>query len=288
VKQTVCAVVVTYNRRELLRECVVALRNQIRTPEQVLVVDNASTDGTVEMLREEFSGLEVLQLPTNQGAAAGFHSGMKRAYEAGFDWLWLMDDDGFAAPDSLAALLKEKDYGFKGSLLLARNANTTAAFPYPLPERGFTSEAEAIVAAYPDGRIPGFLHPYNGCLVSRAVIERIGLPLKSLLMWGDETEYFLRSKRAGIKSGTVLDSRFFHPENRQKCKEVRIMGKTFALLYAEDREKFSLVVRNQAYIYTRYISVLRWLVMVLAYLIAFPKERGLTIRACWQGMRGSL
>ncbi|MER3603731.1 MAG: hypothetical protein C4298_08345, partial [Thermus sp.] len=87
--ERVCAVVVTYNRKELLRECLETLRGQTRKVDHILVVDNASTDGTEEVLRAEFPEVEVLRLPENQGSSGGFHEGMKRAYEEGFDWLWL-------------------------------------------------------------------------------------------------------------------------------------------------------------------------------------------------------
>ena len=104
--ERVCAVIVTYNRKALLKECLEAVLAQTRPPDHVLVVDNASTDGTAEMLREEFPQVEVLRLPENQGGAGGFHEGMKRAYEEGFDWLWLMDDDTIPRPEALEALLE--------------------------------------------------------------------------------------------------------------------------------------------------------------------------------------
>src|SRR3712207_5668423 len=103
--ETVCAVVVTYNRVDLLRECLEAVTGQTRAPDAVLVVDNASTDGTREMVREEFPAVELLELPANEGSAGGFHEGMKAAVARGVDWLWVMDDDTIPAPDALELLL---------------------------------------------------------------------------------------------------------------------------------------------------------------------------------------
>ncbi|HNS25876.1 MAG TPA: glycosyltransferase, partial [Methanobacteriaceae archaeon] len=112
--ETVCAVVVTYNRRELLIECLDALRNQTRPVDAVYLVDNASTDDTPELLLEKGyldlvpeTGEEAwertlkrddlvvhyLRLSHNQGGSGGFHQGVKRAYQQGYQWLWLMDDD---------------------------------------------------------------------------------------------------------------------------------------------------------------------------------------------------
>lgn len=101
----VCAIVVTYNRKELLRECLAALAAQTRPPDRVLVVDNASSDGTQAMVEAEYEEVELLALPTNQGGAGGFHEGMKRAHVDGAEWLWLMDDDTIPRPDALAELL---------------------------------------------------------------------------------------------------------------------------------------------------------------------------------------
>lgn len=107
--ERVCAVVVTYNRKELLRKCLAALKSQTRKPDHILVVDNASTDGTPEMLKEEFPQVEVLRLPENQGSAGGFHEGMNRAYEEGWDWIWIMDDDALPEPTALERLLACSD-----------------------------------------------------------------------------------------------------------------------------------------------------------------------------------
>src|SRR5260221_2165012 len=105
---SVAAVVVTYNRKELLARCLEAIRAQSRPCERVFIVDNASTDGTPEYLAAAAlmgDSIQYIRLPANSGSAGGFHEGMRRAYESGYDWLWLMDDDGCPAPDRLEDLL---------------------------------------------------------------------------------------------------------------------------------------------------------------------------------------
>ena len=120
-KDSVCAVVVTYNRRNLLIECLSALLKQTFPLQGIYLIDNASTDGTPELLLEkgyiyelpppnlkdpwekEFiiqnhtdSGsikLHYVRMPKNTGSSGGFYEGVKRGYERGYDWLWLMDDD---------------------------------------------------------------------------------------------------------------------------------------------------------------------------------------------------
>src|SRR5467141_949335 len=105
---SVAAVVVTYNRKQLLARCLEAIRAQSRPSDRVFIVDNASSDGTAEHLAAAGlldDSIEYIRLPANSGSAGGFHEGMRRAYEAGFEWLWLMDDDGCPAPDCLERLL---------------------------------------------------------------------------------------------------------------------------------------------------------------------------------------
>src|SRR3954454_4454835 len=87
---SVCAVVVTYNRLDLLTRCLEHLEAGSRPPDSILVVDNASTDGTAAMLAER-GGVEVLRLAQNGGGAGGFERGLEHAFRQGHDWLWLLD-----------------------------------------------------------------------------------------------------------------------------------------------------------------------------------------------------
>lgn len=105
----VTAVVVTFNRKELLLECLEALARQSRPLDRVLLVDNASTDGTVEAVEASGVGerlpLELLALQRNGGGSEGFHYGVREALAGSSDWLWLMDDDCEPADDALERLL---------------------------------------------------------------------------------------------------------------------------------------------------------------------------------------
>ena len=76
----VLAVVVTHDRRELLKRCVGALKSQAGVSPDVLVIDNASSDGTVEMLQA--CGVDFLT-QENVGSAGGWHRGIEAALERG-------------------------------------------------------------------------------------------------------------------------------------------------------------------------------------------------------------
>lgn len=104
--EKVAVVVVTYNRLTLLQECIPALRSQTRRPDAIIVVNNDSNDGTEEWLMKQ-NDLQIVN-QENVGGAGGFHRGIREAYEQGFDWIWVMDDDVEPKHDCLENLLSYK------------------------------------------------------------------------------------------------------------------------------------------------------------------------------------
>ena len=101
------AVVVTYNRRPLLLEALAAVHAQSRAPDAVIVVDNASTDGTAAAVRSRYPSVRLAELARNTGGAGGFACGLALALSAPADLVWLMDDDTVPGPGALRALLDE-------------------------------------------------------------------------------------------------------------------------------------------------------------------------------------
>ncbi|RTG99825.1 dTDP-rhamnosyl transferase rfbF [Thermus scotoductus] len=199
----VCAVIVTYNRKELLRECLTAVLSQTRPPDHVLVVDNASTDGTREMLKEEFPQVEVLALPENQGGAGGFHEGMKKAYEDGYDWIWVMDDDTVPTSTALEELLKaqkcleEKNlpcYAVGSKVLWKDGRIHPMNIPWINP---FANVAACVVKGVT-------LTSFVSVLINRRAIAQRGLPRKELFIWNDDWEYFLRIRKVYFTPKSIV------------------------------------------------------------------------------------
>ena len=109
-KKTICAVIVTFNRKELLLNCLNALKQQTHTLDHIVVIDNASSDGTTDfLLKNNWKNNDYftyISLPKNQGGAGGFYEGIKYAIAQEFDYVWLMDDDGFPSKNFYLILLK--------------------------------------------------------------------------------------------------------------------------------------------------------------------------------------
>jgi glycosyltransferase involved in cell wall biosynthesis len=128
-KNRTAAVVVTYNRLTLLNKCIEKLRGQT-VPCDILVVDNASTDGTTPWLREQEEAglLRTRNTGGNLGGAGGFNKGMRWAVEDGYKYLWLMDDDCLPEQDALEKLLEADSllngsYGWLSSVALWTDGN---------------------------------------------------------------------------------------------------------------------------------------------------------------------
>jgi rhamnopyranosyl-N-acetylglucosaminyl-diphospho-decaprenol beta-1,3/1,4-galactofuranosyltransferase len=194
--ERVCAVVVTYNRVELLRECLTALERQSRPLDLVMVIDNASSDGTPEVVRSEHPSVELVQLPDNRGGAGGFEEGVRRGYEAGYDWLWLMDDDTIPTETALEELLAAPAAlgDVARPLVLASMAllpDRSAVHPFNfarVDERFPLRTAQAVERGYVPIRYTSFVAAF----IHRDAVAEYGLPIGEYFIWLDDVEYTSR------------------------------------------------------------------------------------------------
>ena len=204
---TVQAVVVTHNRRALLLECLEGIARQTHPVAGVLVVDTASTDGTLEAL--EASGIasrvrvDYLRLRRNGGGAEGFHYGVRRGIESGADWIWLMDDDCEAPPGALADLLASPRAADPTAALLAPIVTSPDGDVLPL-NRGWTRPRwfrAPLVGLAPDDHLRDELEVDHVSLVGPLVRTRIAAreapPRRDFFIWFDDLEWVSRLRRHG-------------------------------------------------------------------------------------------
>lgn len=222
---SIAAVVVTYNRKVLLGECLNALLRQTRPLDSIFVIDNASSDGTAEFLEKNGllreTRIRYVRLPENTGGAGGFCEGMKRAFEAGFDWFWLMDDDVEPYLDGLERLyqfsaeghcIHGRRNGIDGTpLCWGEWFDPNRVVTRPIKDPGFSDHQrwqEVNVACF------------EGMLIARDVVAKIGYPCQEFFItWDDMLYGFLASQVTKVVYANV-----FSLKKKRPVETVRVYG----------------------------------------------------------------
>lgn len=199
-------IIVTYNRLELLKECINCVLGQTVPFSRVCIVDNHSSDGTGAYLegltdaaenRPGSPALDICRLEQNLGGAGGFAYGMNRLANTDCDWLLIIDDDAMIAPDYIAELQKavlHTDY-------LAYSGTVTTAGAIDTSHRRFLKNPylmfyePVLETAYGTPFFEYDISTFCGLLVKTSLVREIGLPKTEYFIWFDDTEYCMRFHR---------------------------------------------------------------------------------------------
>ncbi|WP_282096427.1 glycosyltransferase family 2 protein [Epibacterium ulvae] len=240
---SLAAVIVTYNRLDKLKRVIDALKKQTQLPDQVFVIDNASTDDTgawLQELQNQNPRFQHVRLRENSGGAGGFYEGARVAYEAGHDYIWFSDDDAYPEPEAIAQLqhsLQDFETRFHHRPSFACSAvkwtngdlcemNTpTTVWDWP---RFYNPETPYFLVS---------ACSFVSVLVPRWVIQEHGFPIKDYFIWYDDAEYTQRIAKTypGIY---CPNSEVIHdvPENK---------GVNYALINDKNIWKFRYGARNE-------------------------------------------
>ncbi|MBL4936349.1 glycosyltransferase family 2 protein [Clostridium sp. YIM B02515] len=207
---SVCAVIVTYNRKELLKECIDALIGQKYKLSKIIIINNCSNDGTSEMLEDMKSKYEILyviNMEKNIGGAGGFYEGIKAAYDSKQDYIWLMDDDTIPDEEALQYLVDAgdldeiKNWGFLCSNVVWKD-NTGCLMNIPALDYYWNNFLDK-------GLIKLKGTSFVSVLFKRDIIKSIGFPIKEFFIWGDDAEYTHRVTKS-YEAYLVEDSKVIH------------------------------------------------------------------------------
>lgn len=207
----ITASIVTYNRLEFLKKIITALQNQSRKPDRIVVVNNSSSDGTLEYLNS-LTDIEVIT-QENSGSSGGQFTSAKYCYETGSEWIWLMDDDVVPRNNCLEILSAnaEKDCIYAALRINPDgkvNQGDTLLLNFNNP---FKSIWRKIIDSEMPNRniIDAQGLTFEGPLFHRNLISKIGLPEYGFFIYGDDTDFFSRAYKAGfkgfIKSDAIID-----------------------------------------------------------------------------------
>lgn len=244
-KAKVGIVVVTYNRLALLQEEIEALRKQTYKEFQIVVVNNSSTDGTLEWLKGQNDIITITQ--GNVGGAGGFYTGMKYVAENGYDYCWVMDDDVICHTDALehliAAYAKHPDAGYVCSKVVGIDGS---AMNVPILDM---RKGNCDYASWYEESGDSILRIKKSTFVSAmfptSIIREVGLPYKEYFIWGDDWEYTQRVSTSHV-SYLALNSAVVHK---------RIIQKGMSLKYETDKKRIRMkfyAFRNLAYNYLKF------------------------------------
>jgi len=215
----ICAVVVTYNRLKLLRECINALQHQTHPLDEIIVVNNHSTDGTTEWLAQQAEITVINQ--ENLGGSGGFYTGTRYAYLKNYDWIWIMDDDVAPRTQCLEQLIKKHDYqksiGILQPLRLFNNQPillesiklNLSKWSKPLHKHITRKDIAQLC------KVEAI--PFEGPLINCKVFSKIGFPNKDLFIFYDDTDFARRTSLAGfdivLVPDAIIDKKLFSTAN---------------------------------------------------------------------------
>ncbi|HEX3783524.1 MAG TPA: glycosyltransferase family 2 protein [Pseudonocardiaceae bacterium] len=244
-KGAVVTVVVTRHRRELLADSLKMIAAQTRPPEHLIVVDNGPDQPAEQVVADCPIPTTYLCSKRNLGGAGGFALGMLHALAMGAEWVWLADDDGRPADETvLATLLDEAQRrGLAAVSPVVANMDTPDTLAFPL-RRGLTWKRQT--SELGTDFLPGIASLFNGALFRAATLDVIGVPDYRLFWRGDEVEVHRRLVRSGLRFGTSLRATYLHPDGSAEFKPM--LGGRFHAQDPGDAIKRYYTYRNRGYL----------------------------------------
>jgi len=273
--QRIGTVIVTFNNATMLRSLLEDLLSQTRKPDEIIVIDNASSDDTEAMIKE-YPHFRYIKFEENLGSAGGYYEGLKTACENN-DFVWTLDDDMSLNENALEVLER---------------------WWYILEKNGQLGAVRSWV-----GHVPDLLDPikinsfaWRGTFIKKEVIQDVGLPLKEYFLYAEDDEYGHRITKKGYNM-------FFIPESQ--ITEMRIEDKMIFNVWGKrrrlykDKFRFYYAFRNQIDLYLRYkefynlIKTFSYAIKVIFLIIFLKHFKGIGIikavlDGIWDGLSSNL
>jgi GT2 family glycosyltransferase len=261
---------------------------------EVIVVDNASTDGTTEMLSEQYPSVKVIRLATNEGVSGGYSAGLEYALGRNYDWVWMLDQDSRPLPDTVEKLLaasRSFPDGDKLALVapLAIDAATGTPLALFLWREG---QVEVPTSSEGEGVTLVDMVISSGSLIRSEAVRKAGLPRKDLFMDFVDYEHCLRLRRSGFLIAVV--NQCVMPHTIGQPRSVKFLGKSINwTTHRPWRDYYK--VRNRAFVVWHELPslgakafVIRQLLRQMIGSLLYDPEKVSRIHFMWRGLRDGM
>jgi rhamnopyranosyl-N-acetylglucosaminyl-diphospho-decaprenol beta-1,3/1,4-galactofuranosyltransferase len=284
---SVAVAAVTFDRPHELAVLLDAINRQTAPVRSICLVDS----GTVPAkdVASRHSNVDYVRSEANLGGAGGFSLAILKAVASGADWIWMMDDDAEPGdPECLATLLREAEArGLDAVVPLVAAPGHPDRLSFFFRLDGKVTHDRADVEKL--GFLPDDGHFFNGALIRSDVFFKVGLPDMRLFIRGDEVDFTIRLRKAGIRFGTVTTTAITHPHAFAETQHV--FGARWHVIVPETAFKRYYYYRNRGYLIRRHFRVKSLVADVGGYLGYFLRRgdfRGLAdwFRAFSTGLRG--
>ncbi|MGC3947715.1 MAG: glycosyltransferase family 2 protein [Chryseolinea sp.] len=258
---SVFCIVVTYNGANWVERCFQSLRLS-STRLKTIVIDNGSTDGTLEALASNFPEVTVIRSESNLGFGAANNVGILRAFDEGANHVFLLNQDAWIEPDAIANLVnianQNPDYGILSPLHFQADLITL--------DKQFSSHISAPKCTYLEDissqRPIGDLYPCGfanaaAWLVTRKCLEKVGLFEPLFFLYGEDFNYIQRMKYHKLQLGLVPAAKIVHDraqrQGQKSKKGTEIEVQTFLLIKLLNvRESFIMNLKESLKVFVKF------------------------------------
>ncbi len=249
--QRVACVIVTYNNASNIEELFNVLLNQSNPIAEIILVDNASSDGIAQMVKQKFLPVTVFVNPSNMGVGGGYAQGMEYAYKKGYNWTWLLDGDSVPHVSALEQLIT----AFVNYTPAHPSIGILASSPVnPVTGQIYGGFIRHGLFHKIPKEISEFRKPVSvdtvissGSLISDKVIKDVGLPRADFFMDFVDAEYNLRVLRSGYEIVCVPDSIINHHVGQNRIIHFGFVRISLPPYHSSWRLYYAL--RNELYTY---------------------------------------
>jgi len=290
-------IILNWNGCEDTIECIESLKKINYSDYKIVVVDNGSTDESLDVIPRKFGDIAFIETKKNLGFAGGNNVGIKYALENQADYVLLLNNDTVVEPDFLTKLVEaaesDKKIGIVGPIIMFYDKRDTIWFGGGrvnwLRTRGehisygqVASDKWSVISKAEE------VDYITGCcfLIKREVIEKIGLLSEDYFLYYEDVDWCLRSKKAGFRSVFVSSAKIYHKQSRSTKES------SYPYIYYHSRNGLILSSRHQFKIFTYLVSIWIYLKQILKLIVGYKKEWARPvmhgIKDFWRGKRGKL